>query len=181
MKVRPNEPSFSSQKHQSMHTLDESFSKYQSTNTGELCLIVLRCDDGSRLTPEQVEVSIERGVHGDRWERDPKRKYEEQIAAMDIGVANIFSNGQSLALFGDNLFFAQDWSMWNVGDVFALGTARFMVSSEPHTGCAKFSRRFGKDALKKTVQDAHKKLRGIYLQVIQDGVIQKGAVIQPID
>ena len=177
---RPNEPSFSAKKHLSAEALEIAFQAYQSKNTGELCLIVLRCDDGSRLTPERISVSVDRGVHGDRWERDPKRKKEEQIAIMDIGVAKIFANGQSLTLFGDNLFFEQDWSSWKVGDVFALGTARFVVTDEPHRGCAKFSRRFGKAALKKTVKDEHKKRRGIYIRVLQDGVIQRGDVMERI-
>ena len=181
MIFRPNEPSFCSSKHLDRDALDEAFSCYQSQNSGCLRLIVIRCADGSRRTPNTVEVSEDRGVHGDRWEHSSKRKIVEQIAVMDMGVAEIFANGQSLTLFGDNLFIEQDWSMWKIGERFLLGSAIFALTAEPHTGCAKFSKRFGSAALKKTVLDREKKLRGVYVHVVRGGTIQVGEVLQRLE
>ena len=180
MKIRPCEPSFCTSKHLKAEELEIKLAQYTAQSTGRLSLIVQRKKDGSRSCPSEIEVSVEGGVHGDRWFMDPKRKAEEQIAVMDTGVARLFANTQSLTLFGDNLFIHQDWSLWKAGEYFTLGTAVFRVTEEPHTGCAKFAMRFGHAALKKTVEYKAKKLRGIYVCVERGGTIKIGDCLKKL-
>ena len=91
-------------------------------------------------------------------------------------VATIFANGQSLTLFGDNLFLDLDLSLlnWPIGSRFQLGGAILEVSPEPHDGCSKFAKRFGSAALKKTCRDKEARWRGIYAMVIEAGWVEVG-------
>ena len=54
------------------------------------------------------------------------------------------------------------------------------VTAEPHTGCAKFSERFGLDALKFVNSPAGSALnaRGINARVVQAGTVRVGDAIR---
>jgi MOSC domain-containing protein YiiM len=52
------------------------------------------------------------------------------------------------------------------------------VSPQPHTGCMKFQKRFGPDALRLVNQRRELKLRGIYFQVVEAGEVAPGATIE---
>ena len=54
------------------------------------------------------------------------------------------------------------------------------VTPEPHNGCLKFKARFGADALRlvSRKQDRHLNLRGIYLKVIEDGLVAAGDPVE---
>ena len=141
---------------------------------GTLGLIVARSSDHRRDTPQQVRLTVEAGVPGDRWQHHDG-KPESQLAVMRIDVAKLLANGQSLTLFGDNLFVDLDISAANLpaGSRLRLGEALLEVTPEPHTGCRQFRQRFGGDALRLTAdqrfRDHH--LRGIYLRVVEPGRI----------
>ncbi len=68
------------------------------------------------------------------------------------------------------------------GTQLAIGSAILEVSPDPHTGCQKFSSRFGVDALKFVNSPEGKRLhlRGINTRIIQGGVIHIRDVIQKI-
>jgi hypothetical protein len=62
------------------------------------------------------------------------------------------------------------------GSRLAIGTAVIEVSGEPHTGCAKFSARFGSEALRwinSPTGRAHR-LRGLNARVVEAGTIRRG-------
>ena len=65
----------------------------------------------------------------------------------------------------------------------AIGTAVLEVSVKPHTGCAKFSGRFGTDALRlvSSAVGQELRLRGINAKVVQSGVIRVGDAVRKID
>ena len=58
----------------------------------------------------------------------------------------------------------------------ALGSAVIEVTAEPHTGCGKFSSRFGEDATKFVNSNDGRRLhlRGINAKVVQSGTIRVG-------
>ena len=113
-----------------------------------------------------------------------KRKKGEQISVMSVPVAEAIANGQSLELFGDNLFIDADLSedQLPIGMQLRLGQAILEVSGEPHNGCSKFTARFGADALKLTAckENKHLRLRGVYLFVVEGGEVCIGDVLQQI-
>jgi MOSC domain-containing protein YiiM len=61
----------------------------------------------------------------------------------------------------------------------AIGTAVIEVTEPPHNGCAKFSRRFGPDALRFVNSDEGKqlRLRGLNPRVVQPGSLRPGDTI----
>ena len=132
---------------------------------------LLRC---ARLTPEE-------GLPGDKWGANPSRDPEAQLTVMQRDVAELVANGQSLALFGDNLFVDLDLSVANlpIGSRLRVGAAVVEVTPMPHDGCSKFKARFGADALRfvNTKETRHLNLRGIYWRVIEAGDVAVGDAV----
>lgn len=154
---------------------------HAGTDLGSVALVVVRGDRGRRETPDRVTLHPEDGVRGDAWGRDPRREILAQIAVMQADVARLIGNGQPLALFGDSLFLDLDLSEENLppGSTLCVGTALLEVTPEPHTGCRKFKSRFGGDALRfvSAPDLAHRKLRGIYMRVTEEGVAAPGDAV----
>ena len=151
-------------------------------DSGRITLIVRRCADGVREVLDGIHLSLEQGVPGDGWSRRPPRNPDAQLAVMRNDVAELIANGQSLTVFGDNLFVDLDISAANlpVGTRLRVGRAVVEVTSKPHNGCLKFKGRFGGDALR-LVQDARTRdqnLRGIYWRVVEPGEVRLGDPIQ---
>lgn len=153
-------------------------------DAGSLQLIVRRTQDGRHEPLDHARLTIERGVPGDRWERKAPVVPEAQITVMRRDVAELIANGQSITLFGDNLFVNLDISADNlpIGTRLRVGEAMVEVTPKPHNGCVKFRARFGGDALdfvsEKTTRAQN--LRGIYWRVIEPGEVKVGDRIQVI-
>ena len=67
------------------------------------------------------------------------------------------------------------------GSRLAIGdTVVVQISEEPHTGCAKFSARFGSDALKfiNSPEGRELRLRGVNAHVIVPGTISTGDAVR---
>jgi MOSC domain-containing protein YiiM len=88
------------------------------------------------------------------------------------------------ALAGDQLYVDFDLSDENIppGTRLAIGSAVLEVSAEPHSGCKKFSARFGVEAMKFVNSPEGKRLhlRGINARIVQAGRIQVGDAIKKI-
>ena len=63
-----------------------------------------------------------------------------------------------------------------------IGSALIEISEKPHTGCQKFSNRFGLDALKfvSTPLGRELSLRGINCRIVQSGTVETGDVVKKI-
>ena len=61
-----------------------------------------------------------------------------------------------------------------------VGGAELEISVKPHTGCAKFSARFGSDALRwiNSPEGRDERLRGVGARVIRGGTVRVGDVIR---
>jgi len=153
-------------------------------DVGTLALIVRRCADGTRETPERVRLAPDEGVPGDGWTRRPPRQPEAQLAVMRSDVAALIANGQPLTLFGDNLLVDLDVSAANLpfGARLRVGDAVVEMTPKPHNGCSKFSARFGADALRFVGPGAERplNLRGIYWRVVEAGDAAVGCSISVI-
>lgn len=156
------------------------------TDEGQVIMIVVRPDRDLRELPHAIEISPESGLAGDRWVRHCTRKLPDgrlnpdtQLTLMNSRAAALIAGPEERwPLAGDNLVVDLDLSVANlpVGQRLKLGGALIEISPEPHTGCAKFSNRFGPDALAFVNSSAGKqlRLRGVNALVIQAGWVRTG-------
>ena len=88
------------------------------------------------------------------------------------------------ALAGDQLYLDLDLSEANLpaGTRLALGTAVIEITDQPHTGCHKFSARFGVDALRAVNSPVGRELhlRGINARVVESGVVRAGDAVHKL-
>lgn len=151
---------------------------------GTVTRMMVRHTGGVRQLLERTELTIDGGLIGDSWGRDPQRDPQAQLAVMQHGVAELIAHGQPLELAGDSLWLDLDLSAANLppGSQLRAGTVRFEVTPLPHDGCSKFRSRFGEAALRLVAQRStrHLNLRGIYLRVIEAGHLSVGDTIEVI-
>jgi MOSC domain-containing protein YiiM len=90
-----------------------------------------------------------------------------------------------MALAGDNLIVDMDLSEANLpaGQKLAVGEALIEVTDHPHTGCGKFTRRFGQDAVRFINAEERRplRLRGLYARILKAGAVRVGDAVQKIE
>jgi hypothetical protein len=153
---------------------------------GVLKLIVRRPQEDGRETVQEAELSLADGLVGDNWRTrgnrhmpDGSANPQTQITIMNARSAALVAQTEDRwSLAGDQLYVDLDLSDDNLppGTHLAIGTAMLEVSSVPHTGCKKFSSRFGVDAMKFVNSPLGKQLhmRGVNARVVQPGLIRVG-------
>ena len=151
-------------------------------DSGRLTFIIRRPAKGAREVLSRARVSPDEGLPGDNWRHKESPDPAAQLTVMQRDVAELIANGQSLAVFGDNLIVEFDLSVANlpVGSRLRVGGAVVEVTSMPHDGCSKFNLRFGNDALRfvNAKPTRHRNLRGIYWRVIEAGQIEVGCTVE---
>ena len=159
------------------------------TAEGTLELIVVRPSEGERETPETAELTIEDGLVGDRWqayvEADGRVHRDNQLTIASTHMLGLIAEPERWPLAGDNLLVDMGLSKESlpVGSRLTIGdTVTVEISEEPHTGCAKFSARFGSDALKfiNSPEGRELRLRGVNAHVIVPGTISTGDAVRRI-
>ncbi len=162
------------------------------SENGVLKMIVRRPAVGERETLNEAMLNLEDGLAGDTWKMrgskatpDGSANIHAQITVMNVRATALFAQTESRwALAGDQLYVDFDLSEDNLppGTRIAIGSAILEVSAVPHTGCAKFSQRFGVEALKFVNSPEGKQLhlRGINTQVVQAGTIRVGDVVKKV-
>lgn len=158
---------------------------------GSVALIVCRPAEGEREVLEEARLDCADGLVGDTWKvrysrrtgapPDPDRQLTLMNARAAALVAGRADHG---GLPGDQVYVDFDLSGDNVppGSRLQLGTAVIEVTAAPHTGCVKFSARFGKDALRFVNSTAGRELnlRGINTRVVEPGTVRPGDAIRKL-
>jgi MOSC domain-containing protein YiiM len=156
------------------------------SRSGTLELIARRPVEDEREELERAELNPHAGLVGDRWQsRAHKHGRETQVTLMSSRVAELVAGPRTRwALAGDQLYVDFDLSAANLpaGTRLRVGSAVIEVSATPHTGCGKFSRRFGVHALKLVNSPAGRELnlRGINAKVHQAGTVKAGDRIEKL-
>lgn len=157
------------------------------TDEGTLELIVVRPTEGERETPNSAEITLEEGLVGDRWEprsaKDGTVHRENQLTIASTRLLALIAEEDRWPLAGDNLVvdMGLDRTGLPAGSRLAIGdTVVVEISDEPHTGCAKFSARFGSDALKfvNSPEGRELRLRGLNAKVVVPGTISSGDAVR---
>ncbi|MEZ4829298.1 MAG: MOSC domain-containing protein [Bacteroidia bacterium] len=159
------------------------------SDQGEIKMLIVRRASDHREIRNEVYVSPEGGVEGDRWakgksSRDPM--HGDQITLMNSRILELIAGGDPLrmALAGDNIVADFDLRDENLtaGQQLQIGEVILEVTATPHNGCKKFSERFGPEALKfiNTPSNRYMHLRGIYVKVISPGIISVGDIIRKV-
>jgi hypothetical protein len=160
---------------------------------GVLKMIVRRPRDDERESVDHAELDPLHGLVGDNWKVRGSKQMPDgsanpaaQITVMNARTIQLLAQDEKRwVLAGDQLYVDLDLSEDNLpaGTRLAVGSAVIEVSAEPHTGCRKFSARFGVDATKFVNSPEGKRLhlRGINTRVVQGGVVHVGDVVKKVD
>ncbi len=151
--------------------------------TGTVTLLVRRLPDEGRETPDRARLSAADGFEGDRW--NPETSHPEAaVTLMDHRVAQALLGGRDVELAGDNLIVDMDLGedALPIGTRLKVGSAVLRITPEPHTGCKKFARRYGTEALKWVNSKAvrHLRRRGVHAVVEVDGEVAVGDRIERV-
>jgi hypothetical protein len=154
---------------------------------GTLELIVRRPVVDGREVLDEVELSLSEGVVGDTWNVRGSGRTDDggphpdmQLNVINARLSRLVGGDDDdvRALSGDQLHLDLDLSTDNLpaGTRVAIGDAVIEITDQPHTGCAKFAARFGKEALRFVNVGVGKelRLRGINAKVVVSGTIRRG-------
>ncbi len=156
---------------------------------GPVAYLIRRPTTDQRELLDEAELTPAAGMVGDRWAKTCSQKLPDgalnpdtQITLMSTRMLGLLTDDRARwPLAGDNVLLDLDLSDTNlpVGQRLRLGTAVLEITERPHTGCAKFSKRFGPDALRfvNSPEGRRLRLRGVHAQVVTAGRIKLGDAI----
>jgi hypothetical protein len=176
--------------HRTLAEIETAFAAGTSPHVeGALELIVRRPGEGRREVVDLGELTEAEGLVGDSWvsrrakstsdgSPDPLR----QLTVMNVRVLDAVAGSRDRwQLAGDQLIVDLDLSIENLppGGRLRIGTAEVEVSEPPHRGCAKFSGRYGVDALRfvSTREGKRQRRRGLNARVVRPGRVRRGDLV----
>jgi hypothetical protein len=159
---------------------------------GELRLIVRRPVEDERDVVHEAELDLVDGLVGDNWRTRGNRLTADgrahplaQLTIMSSRVQEVVAGPvENWPQAGDQLYVDLDLSEDNLppGTRLAIGGCVVEVTTKPHTGCAKFTRRYGLDAHRWVNSELglSLKLRGVNAIVVEPGTIRTGDRIKKV-
>ena len=145
-----------------------------------------------RVVLAEARLTCEEGLEGDTWNQRGSKRTEDgsphpdmQLNIMNSRILGAIARSpERMPLAGDQLIVDMDLSEANLPPwtKLAIGEAVIEVTDQPHTGCAKFSQRFGVEAHRFVNREVGKelRLRGINARVVTAGVIRQGDPIRKL-
>lgn len=161
-------------------------------DVGTLAMVVRRPAVDEREVLEVAQLDPAFGVVGDTWIERGSRRTDDgsshpdmQLNVMNIRYAELLAGSRDrVPLAGDQLYVDLDITMANLPawTKLAIGSAVIEVTDQPHTGCAKFTQRFGLDAFRFTNSDRglELRLRGLNARVVSAGEVHPGDQITKV-
>ena len=159
-------------------------------DVGTVELIVRRPVPEEREVVAQAQLDPAAGLVGDCWLQRGSRATEDGSAHRDMQLTMMSARAAALIartrarwpLAGDQLYVDLDLSAANLppGTLLEVGTATIEITDKPHTGCGKFVRRFGADAMRfvNTQVGRELNMRGIYARIVTAGTVRTGDAIR---
>ena len=155
-------------------------------DAGVVRLIVRRPAVDEREVVQEAVLDVDEGLLGDTWRArgnsstaDGAADPQAQVTVVNARAAETIAGEISLwPLAGDQLYIDLDISQQNLppGTRLSIGEAELEMSAKPHTGCAKFSARFGAHALRfvGSPEGRALRLRGANARVVRGGAVRVG-------
>jgi hypothetical protein len=163
---------------------------------GTVRLVVRRPGPGVREILEVGELTEDGGLLGDTWLARATsraiasgRHLDAQVNVMSARMVGLLADSpEEQAYAGDQLYLDLDISAANLpaGSRLAFGEtgtgAVIEVSAKPHRGCAKFTARYGKDAMHFVNNETGRalRLRGFNARVVESGVVRPGDAVRVV-
>jgi MOSC domain-containing protein YiiM len=157
---------------------------------GVVRMIVRRPAVDARETLLEGELDADLGLVGDTWaERasrgTPADERYAQVTLMNARYTELIAGDRARwPLAGDQLYVDLDLSIENLppGSHLAIGDAVLRISEEPHTGCAKFSARYGSPAWRLANSELGRalRLRGANASVVTSGTVREGDPVSKV-
>jgi MOSC domain-containing protein YiiM len=146
---------------------------------GTVEMIVRRPVVDERAVVSTAEVEPGAGLIGDSWGGRPHPSPEAELTLMNARcVALLAGDVDRWPLAGDQFYVDLDLGIENLppGARLRIGTVLVEVSAKPHTGCSKFSARFGQEALAFVNSERGKamRLRGMNVRLVDGGTVRTG-------
>lgn len=161
--------------------LDDLLSAPQ--DAGPIEMIVRRPRENQREIVQSAELSSEEGLVGDSWidrvDANGDPHMAAQLTLMNSRVTDAVAGARERwPLAGDQIYVDMDISVMNLppGSRIQVGDAVVEISETPHTGCAKFAGRFGKEALRfaNVGVGRDNRFRGVNAFVVESGPVKVG-------
>jgi hypothetical protein len=155
-------------------------------------LIVRRPAVEEREVLEEGFLDVDEGLVGDCWRargssstEDGLAHPERQLTLMNARViALLAGDRERWPLAGDQLYVDLDLRPENLppGTRLEVGSAVLEVTDQLHTGCAKFTERFGSAAIRfvNSREGRALRLRGMYARVVEPGTVRPGDAIRKL-
>lgn len=155
--------------------------------------LCFRTGYGERSFPQQISVSPERGIEGERWLRDPWLKRADgrpdpriQISLIPKRVIDLCWRDRTNSPHpGDTIITDLDMSETNLpaGTRLQIGSAQVEVSDVFNTACAKWLARYGAPSVKWINHPPYRplRLRGVLCAVVKAGQIGHTDLIVKLD
>jgi hypothetical protein len=159
------------------------------SDLGEVQLLLRRPGVSEREVIDTADFDTAIGLVGDNWfvrgsttGPDGLADPDKQLTIMNARAADAVAFSRDRWAFaGDQIYADLDLSVQNLpaGTRLRCGSAVLEVTASPHLGCAKFTQRFGVDALRWVNSDVGKvlRLRGVNLRVAESGSAKLGDVL----
>lgn len=169
--------------HRTLEELDAGIAHVEAApdTDGTLDLIVRRPAIDEREVLPVGELSLEDGLVGDSWltRAGDEPNFERQLTVINARFTALVAGAEDRwALAGDQLYVDFDLSIGNIpaGSRISVGDAVIEVTDLPHTGCHKFTARFGVEARRFVNSEVGRslRLRGLNAKVVVPGTIRRG-------
>ena len=148
--------------------------------------LCFRTDYAERSFPETLELSVERGIIGERWAHSAWLKLPDgspdpriQVSIFSQRVVDLCWRDRAGTLHpGDPIVVDMNLGVENmqVGTRLQAGTSIVEVSDKFNAACVKWKKRYGDESLRwiNMAENRPFRLRGILCKIVQDGVVRVG-------
>jgi hypothetical protein len=152
-------------------------------NDATIETLCFRPDYGQRTFPDRIQLSVARGIEGERWTKAPWLKLADgsgdpriQVSILPKRIMDLcWRDRANTPHPGDTIVADIDVTENNmpVGTRLQIGTAVIEVSDKFNTACIKWKERYGEESLRWLNHRPYRKLRlrGILCSVVKDGEI----------